>query len=42
MIEFYRRIHPRLSITRLVDGKTSEFIGFRVNLWFWALEVVVR
>lgn len=39
----YRRIKPRLSICRLVDGRSPtskpKHIGIRINLLRWALEV---
>lgn len=44
MINFYRRHRPKLSVCRLVDSKSSapslRYIGFRINLVFWALEVI--
>lgn len=43
MIEFYRRYQPKLSVSRLVDGLSPSsdprYIGFRINLWFWSIEV---
>lgn len=44
MIKFYRRIYPRLSIVRLVSARSRSrkpvYIGFRVNLIWWSLEIV--
>ena len=44
-VNLHRRIAPRLSVVRLVDGKSSarrpRYTGLRVNLIWWALEITL-